>query len=148
MKTRSTCQSERNLVGSQEDLLLVLTRTVHLELVVNLTTEIFLLALRRFIACLGLCSEIWSDNARMVKRADVELKHLWSIINHPMVKDFYAFHKIQKHFLVEKAAWWGGFNERLIRSVKLAQRKTLGMSREELETLIIVKLKVSLTLVL
>ncbi|GBN52957.1 hypothetical protein AVEN_131216-1 [Araneus ventricosus] len=106
----------------------------------NLTTETFLPALRRFIARRGLCSEIWSDNARTFKKAELELKHLWTIINHPMVKDFYASHKIQWRFIVEKAAWWGGFYERLIRSVKLALRKTVGkttLSREELETLLI-----------
>ncbi|GBM05431.1 hypothetical protein AVEN_94733-1 [Araneus ventricosus] len=40
-------------------------------------------------------------------------------------------------FIVEKATWGGVFHERLIRSVKLALRKTLGkttVSREELET--------------
>lgn len=113
------------------------TRAVNLEMVGNLTTETFLLALRRFIVRRGLCSEIWSDNARTFKKAELELKHLWTIINHPMVKDFYASHNIQWRFIVEKAAWWGGFYERLIRSVKLALRKTLGkttLSREELET--------------
>ncbi|GBN07025.1 hypothetical protein AVEN_253771-1 [Araneus ventricosus] len=116
------------------------TRTVHLEMVDNLTTEIFLLALRRFIARRGLCSEIWSDNVRTFKKSELELKHLWIIINHPMVKDLYASHKIQWRFIVEKAAWWGGFYERLIRSVKLALRKTLGkttLSRDELGTLLI-----------
>ncbi|GBM17901.1 hypothetical protein AVEN_111057-1 [Araneus ventricosus] len=57
-----------------------------------------------------------------------------------MVKDFYASHKIHWRFIVEKAAWWGGFYERLIRSVKLALRKILGkttLSREELEILLI-----------
>ncbi|GBN11696.1 hypothetical protein AVEN_184851-1 [Araneus ventricosus] len=100
------------------------TRAVNLEMVDNLTTETFLLALRRFIVRRGLCSEIWSDNARTFKKSELELKHLWTIINHPMVKDFYASHKIDWRFIVEKAAWWGGFYERLIRSVKLALRKT------------------------
>ncbi|GBN18015.1 hypothetical protein AVEN_157137-1 [Araneus ventricosus] len=116
------------------------TRAVHLEMVDNLTTETFLLALRRFIARRGLCSEIRSDNARTFKKAELELKRLCTIINHPIMKDFYASHKIQWRFIVEKAAWWGGFYERLIRSVKLALRKTLGktsLCREELETLLI-----------
>ncbi|GBM44586.1 hypothetical protein AVEN_250565-1 [Araneus ventricosus] len=116
------------------------TRAVHLEMVDNLTTETFLLALRRFIACRGSCSEIWSENARTFKKAELELKHLWTIISHPIVKDFYASHKIHWRFIVEKAAWWGGFYERLIRSVKLALRKIIGKTtlfQEELETLLI-----------
>ncbi|GBL62697.1 hypothetical protein AVEN_113786-1 [Araneus ventricosus] len=105
-----------------------------------MTAETFLLALRRFIARRGLCSEIWSDNVRTFKKTELELKRLWNIINHPIVKDFYASHKIRWRFIIEKAAWWGGFHESLIRSVKPALRKTLGkttLSREELENLLI-----------
>ncbi|GFU08769.1 integrase catalytic domain-containing protein [Trichonephila clavipes] len=40
------------------------TRAVHLELVSNLTTETFLLALRRFISRRGLYSKILTDNAK------------------------------------------------------------------------------------
>jgi hypothetical protein len=116
------------------------SRAIHLEFVNSLTTETFLLALRRFIARRGLCSQILTDNAKTFKRSELEIKNLWTVISHPTVKDFYASHKIQWNYIAEKAAWWGGFYERLIRSVKLALRKTLGkttLSREELETLII-----------
>ncbi|GFW85048.1 integrase catalytic domain-containing protein [Trichonephila clavipes] len=84
------------------------TRALHLELVNNLTTETFLLALRRFIS--------------------------------RRVKAFYASHKIYWQFIIERAPWWGGFYERLIRTVKLALRKTVGRAtlfRDELETLLI-----------
>ena len=40
------------------------TRAVHLELVCDMTAERFLLALRRMIAIRGMCSIIWSDNAK------------------------------------------------------------------------------------
>ncbi|GFY29373.1 integrase catalytic domain-containing protein [Trichonephila clavipes] len=42
--------------------------------------------------------------------------------------------------MIERAPWWGGFYERLIRTVKLALRKTVGRAtlfRDELETLLI-----------
>lgn len=116
------------------------TRALHLELVVSLKTETFLLALRRFTSRRGLCSLIITDNAKTFKRAELELKNLWNVINHPSVKEFYASHQIQWQYIAEKAAWWGGFYERLIRSVKLALRKTLKrstLSREELETVIV-----------
>ncbi|GFS61188.1 integrase catalytic domain-containing protein [Trichonephila clavipes] len=41
---------------------------------------------------------------------------------------------------MERAPWWGGFYDRLIRTVKLALRKTVGRAtlfRDELETLLI-----------
>ncbi|XP_015926265.2 uncharacterized protein [Parasteatoda tepidariorum] len=116
------------------------TRAVHLELVNSLTTENFLLAFRRFIARRGLCSVMYSDNAKTFKRAELDLKNIWKTINHPDVKKFYALHGITWRYIVEKAAWWGGFYERLIRSVKTALRKTIGktsLTFDELETLLV-----------
>ncbi|GFS52840.1 integrase catalytic domain-containing protein [Trichonephila inaurata madagascariensis] len=61
------------------------TRALHLELVTNLTTEAFLLAFRRFISRRGLCTVIYSDNAKTIKRAEIELRRLWTVISHPDV---------------------------------------------------------------
>ncbi|GFW47008.1 integrase catalytic domain-containing protein [Trichonephila clavipes] len=116
------------------------TRALHLELVNNLTIETFLLALRRFISHRGLCSKILTDNAKTFKKSELELKNLLKIISDPTVKAFYASHKIYWQFIMERAPWWGGFYERLIRTVKLALRKTVGRAtlfRDELETLLI-----------
>ncbi|GFU64060.1 integrase catalytic domain-containing protein [Trichonephila clavipes] len=116
------------------------TRALHLELVNNLTTETFLLALRRFISRRGLCSKILTDNAKTFKKSELELKNLWKIISDPTVKAFYASHKIYWQFIIERAPWWGDFYKRLIRTVKLALRKTVGRAtlfRDELETLLI-----------
>ncbi|GFX70577.1 integrase catalytic domain-containing protein [Trichonephila clavipes] len=87
------------------------TRALHLELVKNLTTETFLLALRRFISRRGLCSKILTDNAKTFKKSELELKNLWKIISDPTVKAFYASHKIYWQFIMERATWWGGFYE-------------------------------------
>ena len=46
------------------------TRVVHLELVCDMTTERFLLALRRMVARRGMCSIIWSDIAKTFKAAN------------------------------------------------------------------------------
>ncbi|GFS33764.1 integrase catalytic domain-containing protein [Trichonephila inaurata madagascariensis] len=113
------------------------TRALHLELVNNLTTETFLLALRRFISRRGLCSKILTDNARTFKRSEIELQNLWKVISDPTVKAFYASHKIYWQFIIDRAPWWGGFYERLIRTVNLALRKTVLRTtsfRDELET--------------
>ncbi|GFY41450.1 integrase catalytic domain-containing protein [Trichonephila inaurata madagascariensis] len=52
------------------------TRALHLELVTSLTTETFLLAFRIFISRRGLCTVIYSDNAKTFKRAEIELRRL------------------------------------------------------------------------
>ncbi|XP_054706713.1 uncharacterized protein LOC129216520 [Uloborus diversus] len=116
------------------------TRGFHLELTKNLTTESFLQAFRRFVSRKGLCSVIYSDNARTFKAADAELKKMWQVLSHPDVKNFYAAKGIQWRYIVEKGAWWGGFYERLVRSVKTMLRKTLSCSSlhaDELETVLI-----------
>lgn len=115
------------------------TRNIHLELVGDLTTDTFLLAFRRFVARRGLCSVVFSDNARTFKRAELELKQLWTVISHPDVKRYYASNNIEWKYIVERAAWWGGFYERMVRTVKVALRKTLGKSSltiDQLQTLL------------
>lgn len=85
------------------------TRAVHLELVTDLTTERFLLALKRFIARRGLCKVIYSDNAKTFKRADKDLRELWKSIRGSELTEFFTNKGITWKFIAERAAWWGGF---------------------------------------
>ncbi|GFU26173.1 integrase catalytic domain-containing protein [Trichonephila clavipes] len=81
------------------------TRALHLELVNNLTTVTFLLALRRFISCRELCSKILTGNAKTFKRFELEPKNLWKVISDPTEKAFYASYKIYRQFIIERAPW-------------------------------------------
>lgn len=104
------------------------TRAVHLELVDSLALADFLLAFRRFCARRGTPSTIYSDNARTFSAASVALR-----------AELGAACPEWK-FIAPRAAWWGGWWERLVRSVKSSLRKTLGKScltRVELETCLI-----------
>ena len=56
------------------------TRAIHLELVSNITFERFLLALRRMVARRGMCSIIWSDNAKTFKRAKKYQQQCWRVL--------------------------------------------------------------------
>lgn len=115
------------------------TRAVYLELVSSQTTEHFLLALKRFIARRGLCKVIYSDNAKTFKRADQDLKELWKGIKDQQLLEYFSEKRIRWRFIAERAAWWGGFWERLVRSVKTCLRKTLGRASlrfEELTTIL------------
>lgn len=115
------------------------TRAVHLELVSDLTTDAFLLAFKRFIARRGICSVIYSDNAKTFKKAEKDLKSLWTLMNGKEIQELFANKRIRWKYIVERAAWWGGMWERLVRSVKTCLRKVLGRSYlnfEELQTLI------------
>lgn len=122
------------------------TRAVHLELVSDQSTEKFLLALKRFIARRGLCKVIYSDNARTLKRADQDLKGLWKTIKDPMLLEFFSKGGISWKFIAERAAWWGGFWERLVRSVKTCLKKVLGRASLNFEEMCTVLTEVEATL--
>lgn len=55
------------------------------------------------------------------------------------VKQFLVQNEIKQRFILPVSPWWGGFYERLVRSVKLSLRKSLGKSLltyEEMETML------------
>ena len=102
------------------------SRAIHLELVPNLEGPTFIRAMRRFIGRRGFPKLLVSDNAKT--------------FTSNVLKSFLMKHKIEKDFILAAAPWWGGFYERLVRSVKGPLRKTLGKARltyEEMETILI-----------
>ena len=112
-------------------------RAVHLELVPSLSTQTFLRCFKRFTARRGLPRRMISDNAKTFKAA---AKTLREIANHPEVKSYLSQHGIEWSFNIEKAPWWGGMFERLIKSTKRCLKKTIGKARlsyDELQTAIV-----------
>ncbi|GFW66825.1 integrase catalytic domain-containing protein [Trichonephila clavipes] len=85
------------------------TRAIHLEVVSSLGIEHFLLAFRRFIARRGICHTVNSDNAKTFKSADIELKRLYMNICEPDVQNYFGEKGIKWQYIVEHAAWWGGY---------------------------------------
>ncbi|GFV87227.1 integrase catalytic domain-containing protein [Trichonephila clavipes] len=115
------------------------TRAVHLELVSDMSTKCFLLALRRFLARRGNCKVIYSGNARTFKAAERELAYFANILKDSEFQNFVADKGIHWKFIVERAPWWGGFYERLVKTIKDPLRKILGralLTFEELSTIL------------
>ena len=56
-----------------------------------------------------------SDNGKAFKSAD---KIIYSILTHPDVKQYSSNISLQWCFNLEKALWWGGLFERMIKSMK------------------------------
>jgi len=99
------------------------SRAIHLELVSDMSTQSFIRAFRRFVALRGTPSLITHDNAKTFKATDV--------------KTYMLKRGIKQQFILPASPWWGGFYERLVRSVKTSLKKTLGrsmLSFEELTT--------------
>ena len=102
------------------------TRAVHLELISSMTSERFLLALRRMVSRRGMYNIIWSNNAKTFKCAKKELQRCWRILESEKTRTALSEKKIEWKFIVPRAPWWGGFYERLVKSVKLPLKKIFG----------------------
>ncbi|XP_054710302.1 uncharacterized protein LOC129220001 [Uloborus diversus] len=113
------------------------TRAVHLEVASDLSTETFILAFKRFVSRRGLCKIVYSDNAKTFIKTDSLLKEIWSKISKAEVQQYFTKNRIVWKFIVPRASWWGGFWERMVRSVQTPLKKVLGrscLSYEEIQT--------------
>ena len=102
------------------------TRAVHLEVVPDLSTSTFIRSLKRFCARRGLPHRILSDNGKTFKAA---AKVVESIVDQPEVKLHLSQIGVKWCFNLERAPWWGGVFERLIKSVKRCSRKMIGQAK-------------------
>ena len=101
------------------------SRAVHLELVPDMKAPSFIRAFERFVSRKGVPSMIINDNFRTFKSSSV--------------KRYLSKQGIQQRYILPASPWWGGFYERLVRSVKLSLKKSLGRSLltyEQLETIL------------
>lgn len=116
------------------------SRAVHLELVSDLTTETFLLALRRFIARRGIPRTCYSDNAKTFQSAEKELRKVFKSINWNSVQDAMSKYKITFEFSTSNAPWTNGVTERMIGLTKKALRIILHstqLTARQLETVLV-----------
>ncbi|GFT76200.1 integrase catalytic domain-containing protein [Trichonephila clavipes] len=108
---------------------------LHLELVSSLSTDAFLLSFRRFVARRGRPRIIYSDNGTNFRGAYNELVDIdWNEVSR-----YAEIQRITWKFIPPTAAWWVGFWERLVRTVKELLRRTLGkaiFTHEELLTVL------------
>ena len=110
---------------------------MHLELLLDLTTATFLRCFRRFASRRGTPQLVITDNAKTFKAF---AKILTRIFKDAETQSFIAESRIKWKFNLSKAPWWGGFYERLIKSVKLCLKKfimTARLSFDELHTVIV-----------
>jgi len=108
-------------------------RCVHLELVESLTTEDFLLAFTRFCKRKRRPKTVYTDNGTNF----VGAVNLFATIDWVAVEKETQQQRITWKFNPPSAPWWGGWWERLIRSVKDLLKRMLGrrsLTYVELET--------------
>jgi len=107
-------------------------RCIHLELVSSLSTKAFLDAFTRFSERRGRPAVVYSDNGTNF----VGAFNLFKTINWEQVEKECSLKRIVWKFNPPSAAWWGGWWERLVRTVKDLLRRILGKSTVTYETLL------------
>ena len=111
------------------------SRTVHLELVLDMAAATFIQCIKRFAARRGLPRSFLSHNAETFKSAAKMLK---TICDHPDVQNYLSLAGIDWNFDLEKAQ--GGLFERMIKSTKRCLRKVVGRAKfsyDEMHTAIV-----------
>ncbi len=114
----------------------LVTRAIHLELILDMSTQSFLYAFQKQVARKGKPDEIFSDNAKYYERADKEIKKLYKKIDWKKVQNHAESKRIQWHFTEPLAPWQNAASERNIQTVKKALIKSLGhacVDRSQLE---------------
>ncbi len=100
-------------------------RAIHLEMVESLNSADFVLAFRRFSALKRVPSVVYSDNGTNF------------VGGQKILNSYLGPFSPEWRFNCPRSPWWGGWWERLVRSVKNAVRKTIGkscLSKTEFET--------------
>ena len=119
------------------------TRAVHLEVVLDLTLESFMLAFRKFTSRRSTPTTMISDNASTYLAAAEELT---SLFQSPSLKTALEHHGVTWKFIPKRAPWHGGFWERLVGLTKQSLRKVLGRAFVTLPVLQTIVVEIEATL--
>lgn len=115
------------------------TTAVHIELVSDLSTPMFISALSRFISRRGRCSDIYSDCGTNFVGTHKYLQNIDHLLRHDTFVNHLTSHQITWHFNPPAAPHMGGLWEAAVKSTKtLLHRITNGkvLTYEELNTVL------------
>ena len=111
-----------------------MTRAIHLELVSTVT---FTRCVKRFAARRGIPCKFISDNGKTFKAV---AKILTTLHQAEDMQSYLSSTRIKLIFNIERALWWGGLFERMVKSMKRCLRKMIGQVKfnfDELHTSIV-----------
>ena len=109
------------------------TRAVHLDAVPDQSTQTFIRCLKRFTARRGLPHKFISDNGKTFHAAD---KYIKAVFRDATVKEHLAGLGCEWLFNIERAPWWGGAFERMVKSTKRCLRKMIGRAHFSFDELL------------
>ena len=114
-----------------------ITRSLHLELVEDMSAPEFIGMLQRFIPRFGAPKQMISNNAKTFLATS---KHFKKICQKPELESYLTRNRIGWKFITAKAPWQGGFYKRLVGVNKNVLYKTMRKAKlrfRELETMLI-----------
>jgi Pao retrotransposon peptidase/Family of unknown function (DUF5641)/Protein of unknown function (DUF1759)/Putative peptidase (DUF1758)/Integrase core domain/Integrase zinc binding domain/Reverse transcriptase (RNA-dependent DNA polymerase) len=121
----------------------LVTKCIHIEIVSSLSTDAFLMTLKRFISRRGNPSVIFSDNATNFVGANNRLQELHHFFknsnNSHSIKDFLSQTRIEWKFIPPRSPHWGGIWESAIKSAKFHMIRIIGnvsLTFEEISTVL------------
>lgn len=117
------------------------TKAVHLELVSDLSTQAFLLSIKRFIARRGKPLKVFADNGSTFVGANSELRSLGQFLKSARsnIIEHLASDNISWRFIPARSPHFGGLWEASVKSVKYHLKRVVGnahLTFEELTTLL------------
>ena len=110
-----------------------MVRAVHLDVIPDMSTQTFIHSFKRFAARRGLSRKIVSDNGKTFKSAAKVIK---AVMSHEKVQVYLAGVGVEWVFNIERAPWWGGVFERMVRSTKRCLKKMIGQARFSFDELL------------
>lgn len=121
----------------------MVTRSVHIEAVSDLTSQGFMSAFKRFVARRGQCTDLWSDNGTNFVGASRELQTLFASEKSGLLSEIVetlANNGTTWHFIPPHSPNFGGLWEAGIKSVKFHLKRVIGdttLTYEELSTVLV-----------
>lgn len=122
----------------------MVTKAIHIELVTGLSTEHFMMTLKRFIARRGNPTVIHSDNATNFQGAKNQLKELYDFFqnksNSESIQEFLSQNETEFKFIPPSSPHHGGIWEAAIKSAKYHILRLVGETRftfEEFYTMLV-----------
>jgi len=124
--TISKDKTEKDYVAIFTDMT---SRAVHLEVTSGLSTEDFLLAIRRMVAERGTPAAMYSDEARTFLKAAKELKVLYASLDQTKIQEERLQRQVEWNFNTPHAQFRDGCWERLVCTFKETLRRNILQQR-------------------
>ncbi|GFX14096.1 hypothetical protein TNCV_613011 [Trichonephila clavipes] len=101
---------------------------IHIEIVLDLTSDAFIATLKIFFSCRGKCAKLYSDNGKTFVCANKELKRFLKLNSDDNLAGFISTEGIEWKFIPPRAPSFGGLWEASVKSLKYHLKRVVSGS--------------------